>query len=54
MLAQEHPQAEVAAFGALDVFGLAEAPRDRQRRAGDQHRIRRIGAGGAGAGNEVG
>ncbi len=54
MLAQEHPQAEVAAFGALDVFRLAEAPCDGQGGAGDQHRIRRISAGGAGAGDEVG
>ena len=53
-LAQEHPQPEVAAFRALDVLGLAQPALHRQRGAGDQHRIRRIGPGGAGAGDQVG
>ena len=53
-LPQEHPQPEVAAFRALDVLGLAQPALHRQRRAGDQHRIRRIRAGRAGAGDQVG
>ena len=52
--AQEHPQPEVAAFGALDVLGLAQPALHRQRRAGDQHRIGRIRAGRAGTGDQVG
>ncbi len=54
LLAQEHAQAEVAAFGALDVLCLAEAAGDGQRGAGDQHRVGGIGAGGTRAGEQVG
>ena len=39
---------------ALDMLGLAEAALHRQRGAGDQHRVGRIGAGGAGVGDQVG
>ena len=36
------------------MLGLAQPALHRQRRAGDQHGIRRIRAGGAGAGDQVG
>ena len=54
LLAQEDAQAEVLAFGTLDMLGLAQAAGDGQRGAGDQHRVGGIGAGGAGAGDQVG
>ena len=53
VLAQEHAQAKVAPFGAFDLLGLAKPALHRQRRAGDQHRVRCVCPGGAGVGNEV-
>jgi hypothetical protein len=47
--ADEYPQAEVVALGALDLLELAEPPRHRERAALDQHRIGGIGAGLLGA-----
>jgi hypothetical protein len=41
------------AFGALDLLELAEAPRHRERAALDEHGIGGIGAGFAGALQEV-
>ena len=53
-LTQKHPQPEITAFRALHVLGLAEPALHPERRAGDQHRIRRIRSGGARAGDQVG
>ena len=47
--ADEHPQAELVALGALDLLELAEPARHRERAAFDQHRIGGIGAGFPGA-----
>ena len=48
-LAHEHPQAEIAALGPLDMLGLARAGAAPRASAGDQHRVRRIGPGAPGA-----
>ena len=47
-LAQKYAQAEVLAFGTLDVFGLAQTARDRERGSGDEDGVGSVGSGGAG------
>jgi hypothetical protein len=42
--ADEHPQPEVVALGALDLLELAEPARHRKRAALHQHRVGGIGA----------
>ena len=51
--ADEDAQAEVLALRALELLDLAEAPGMRQRDALEQHRVGGIGAGLAGAGDEI-
>ncbi len=44
-LADEDAQTDIAAFGALDLLGLAEAEGDREGGAFDHHRVGGVGAG---------
>ena len=52
--ADEHAQAEIGAFRALDILELAQAPARRLAAALDQHGVGRIGAGASGPGQEIG
>ncbi len=52
-LTHEHAQAQIVAFGALDLLELAQALGHGQRPALDQQRVGGIGAGRLGAAQEV-
>ncbi len=52
-LADEDPEADVGAFRAFQVFGVAEPPGDGERGAGNQDRVRRVGARRPGLGDQI-
>jgi len=53
LLADQHAQAEVLALRALELLGLAEPSRMRQRGAGDRDRVRGVRPGLLRLGDEI-
>src|SRR6185312_2260708 len=53
-LAQKNSKPEIPPFCPLYVLGFSEAAMDRERRAGDENRIRGVRPGGTGMADQVG